>query len=67
MLDEYLEQTLNSLDGDVYAHGIKLSHRDWLDMGYEKWNDSDISLKRKAFLASQKTGWSKESLTQLMV
>jgi len=53
---------LQSLDGDVHSQGIKIDHRDWLDMGSESWSKTDDKLKAYAFQAAIVAGWDTNSI-----
>jgi hypothetical protein len=58
---------LVSLDGAVQSQGIKLSCRDWLDMGSETWSTTSDKDKAFAYQAALATGWKDEGLLKLMV
>jgi hypothetical protein len=55
-----------SLDGSVQRQGIKVSARDWLDMGSETWAKTPDKVKALAYQAAQITGWTDAGLIKLM-
>ncbi len=61
------EAMLSSLDGDVQSQGIKLSHRDWLDMGSKDWASTDDKAKASAYQAAIVCGWEDLRLKSLML
>ena len=56
-----------SLDGSVQRQGVKVSARDWLDIGSEIWATTPDKVKALAYQASQVTGWTDTGLIKLMV
>ena len=58
---------LSSLDGDVQSQGVKVSRRDWLDMGSKGWNSTDNKTKAAAYQAAIVCGWEDEQLKSLML
>jgi len=58
---------LVSLDGSVQSQGIKVSARDWLDMGSETWAKTPDEVKAAAYQAAQVTGWQDAGLLKIMV
>lgn len=58
---------LETLDGNVQSQGIKVSHRDWLDMGSENWNKTPNNIKAFAYQAALSTGWCDDALIQNMI
>lgn len=61
------EILLNSLDGDVQSLGVKISHREWLDIGYEGYSKVPDEVKAVAYQFAIKRGWTDQSLTNLMM
>ncbi len=61
------EAMLSSLDGDVQSQGIKVSHRDWLDMGSKSWESTDDKTKAAAYQAAKICGWEDGRLKALML
>lgn len=57
---------LVSLDGSVQSQGIKVSARDWLDMGSETWTTTPDEVKAAAYQAAQVTGWKDDGLLKIM-
>ena len=62
-----IQHALSSLDGAVYSQGIKVSHRDWLDMGSESYAATPEPVKAAAYQAAQATGWDETQIKHLMV
>ena len=58
---------LVSLDGSVQSQGVKVSARDWLDMGSETWATTPDETKAAAYQAAQVTGWKDEGLLKIMI
>ncbi len=58
---------LVSLDGSVQSQGIKVSARDWLDMGSETWATTSDETKAAAYQAAQVTGWKDAGLIKIMM
>lgn len=58
---------LVSLDGSVQSQGVKVSARDWLDMGSETWASTPDEVKAAAYQAAQVTGWKDSGLIKIMV
>lgn len=73
-LDEYHDShqpepdhLLVMLDGDVNSQGIKVSHRDWLDMGSAGWSTTPDKAKAAAYQAATKIGkWEKSRLREII-
>lgn len=55
-----------SLDGSIQRQGVKVSARDWLDMGSETWAKTPDEVKALAYQAAQVTGWTDAGLIKLM-
>jgi len=67
-IDPGVQHLLSALDGDVQAQGIKLSHRDWLDMGSDGWQNTSDEAKSAAFQsATMIGGWDESALKALML
>lgn len=63
-----IDHILSSLDGDVQSQGIRLSHKEWLDMGSEEWGKTEDKAKAYAYQAAVKIGsWSDLRLKELML
>ena len=60
-------QILSSIDGSVQSQGIKVSHRDWLDMGSEGWQSTPDNVKAAAYQAAHATGWEDARLVEIML
>jgi len=60
-------QILSMLDGSVQSQGIKVSHRDWLDMGSEGWQSTPDNVKAAAYQAALATGWVDGRLVEIML
>lgn len=58
---------LVSLDGAVQGQGIKLSARDWLDIGSDTWATTSDQMKAAAYQAAKTRGWQDEGLLQIMI
>ncbi len=56
-----------SLDGSVQSQGIKVSVRDWLDMGSEGWSKTPEVVKAAAYQAAKVTGWQDAGLLKIML
>jgi hypothetical protein len=54
------------LDSAVQGQGIKLSARDWLDMGSETWQSTSDEAKAAAYQAAVLLGWKDEGLLKIM-
>lgn len=61
------EHVLSSLDGDVNGQGIKINHRDWLDMGSESWVNTPENVKAAAFQAALATGWDVQQIKLILL
>jgi len=57
---------LSSLDGSVQAQGIRVGHRDWLDMGSPGWQETEDNVKAAAYQAAHVTGWEDCRLQEIM-
>src|SRR5437660_953560 len=57
---------LAMLDGSVQSQGIRVSARDWLDMGSEEWAKTDNRVKAAAYQAALVTGWTEDGLRSVM-
>jgi len=49
------------LDGAVQGQGLKLSSRDWLDLGSETWSTTSDKDKAAAYQAVVVAGWKDDS------
>lgn len=61
------EYTLNMLDGDVQSQGIKLNHREWLDLGSKDWTNVPDKVKSAAWQAAKLRGWDKTPIKNAMM
>jgi hypothetical protein len=61
------DNIVNSLNGDIYAAGIKIDMRAWLDMGSSEWHNTDPSVRAAAFKAAINAGWTENGLSAIMV
>jgi hypothetical protein len=55
------------LDGSVQSQGVRVSARDWLDIGSEGWKDTSNKVKAAAYQAAKITGWTDDGLKAIMV
>jgi hypothetical protein len=63
-----IDHVLSALDGDVNSQGVRIGHRDWLDMGSEGFANTPEKVKAAAFQAATTVGaWEIERLKSLMV
>lgn len=59
---------LSILDGSVQSQGLKVGHRDWLDMGSANWNVVPDRIKALSYIAATKIGgWTDEALKTMML
>ena len=68
VFDPGIEHMCDILDGDIYAQGIKIGHRDWLDMGSEGWQQTPDAAKAAAYQVAIKIGgWDEARLKGVML
>lgn len=58
---------LTMLDSSVQGQGVKVSARDWLDMGSEGWAKVPNRAKAAAYQASKLAGWTDDGLKAVML
>ena|ERR1019366_3625779 len=66
-MEDIAKNVIVSLDGSVQSQGVKVSVRDWLDIGSETWATTSDESKAAAYQAAQVTGWKDVGLIQLMM
>lgn len=58
---------VNSLNGCVHSQGIKISHKAWLDIGSEEWQNTTEQQKSYAYQAAKLRGWTDQGLKALII
>ncbi len=61
------KHVLSMLDGSVFSQGVKISHRQWLDMGSKEWSETSDKDKAAAYQAAKVTGWEEKAIRGLML
>lgn len=62
-----VKTVLSSLNGSVHSQGVKVNERAWLDMGSKDWAETPDAVKAAAFQAAKVTGWTEESIKDIMM
>ena len=66
--DPGIEHMFSSLDGDVYAQGLTIGHRAWLDMGSEEWQQTPDASKAAAYqIATKIGGWDEARIKEMVL
>lgn len=58
---------IDALDGSVQSQRIKISARDWLDIGSAEWAKTPHAVKAAAYQAAKITGWTDAGLKNVML
>lgn len=62
-----MNSVITALDSSVQGQGIRVSVRDWLDIGSEGWKNTPDKVKAAAYQAAKANGWTDKGLLALMV
>lgn len=61
------QRMLESLDGNIQSHGLKVRFKNWMVMGSDEWNSTPDMAKSYAYQIAKWCGWTTGALKNLLV
>jgi 6-phosphogluconolactonase/glucosamine-6-phosphate isomerase/deaminase len=59
---------LETLDGNIQCHGLKVKFKNWMVMGSDEWNSTPDTVKSYAYQVAKKwCGWTDGALKNILI